>query len=55
MENKGKGRDLYMHKLITLRGALPTIVILAVVTIAVVAVALLTHHTAGGTAWGWAN
>ncbi len=40
-----------MHKLIALRFAVPTIVIVAIVTLAIIAVAAVTGaHT--GTAWG---
>ncbi len=44
-----------MHKLITPRFALPTIVILAIVTIAILALVLLTHHAISGTAYTWAS
>ncbi len=43
-----------MHKLIALRFAVPTIVIVAVVTLAIVAVALLSTTTGVHTAWGGA-
>jgi len=42
-----------MHKLIAPRFALPTIVILALVTLAIIAFVLLTTHTISGTAWSW--
>ena len=45
-----------MHKLIAPRFALPTIVVLALVTLAIIAVVLLTHHVhIPGTAWGAAG
>jgi hypothetical protein len=52
-QTQGKKRYKDMHKLIALRFALPTVVILAAVTIAIVAIALLTTHHAPGTAWGY--
>ena len=42
--DKRKGRDLYMHKLVIPRFALPIIVLLALITLAIIAFVLLTHH-----------
>jgi hypothetical protein len=44
-----------MQKLVTLRFALPTIIILALVTLAIIAIVLLTTHHAipGSTAMDW--
>jgi hypothetical protein len=54
MKNQTQGKKRYkdMHKLIALRFALPTVVILTVVAIAIVALAAFTHAHPG-TAWGY--
>ena len=42
-----------MHAITTLRWALPTIVIVATATLAIIAFTLLSHHAFSGTAFGW--
>jgi hypothetical protein len=42
-----------MRKIVTLRVALPAIVILTIITIAVVAFTVVTTHATPGAAWGY--